>query len=42
MIVVLEVDSMRFEQCYKKDLDSEDDEFVTDLIVSTSSVILSH
>ena len=29
---------MRFEQCDEKDLDSEDDEFVTDLIVSVSSV----
>lgn len=34
MIVVLDVDPMRFEQCYKKDLDGEDCEFVTNLIVS--------
>ena len=42
MIMILEVDPMCFKQCYKKDLDGEDDESVTDLIVAVSLVTLSH
>lgn len=42
VIVVFDVDSILFEQYYKIDLDSEDREFVTNLMISVSLITPSH